>query len=281
MATLVIDNQVCIVVVNWIVFLLKFYRILSGQSEPLHRNEQRIQFRRVLPNRGRSAVSAAGRIRVLQPANTENGCPTQTEAWYVASCLLRLENPNITRPSFPKVIRNSARHSHICDYHKNRIQSVRSKKRRHRKDSEDDSNETDTELSTSMPEVDLVQLQMNTLRRYKRHYKVSARQGLNKNQMAEVSGLCYLSCANEELSMKTLRPTDDNGTLQADPNQGEGGAHIFHLHDQSERGSPEKQRDGGHLSKTLLFAFFIHGNRRPEYIHLELRNKIIQDFHLF
>ena len=102
---------------------------------------------------------------------------------------------------------NSARHSYICDYHKNRIQSVRSKRRR-RKDSEDDSNETDMDTestkldsiygkspsssSSSMPvpEVDLVQLQMNTLRRYKRHYKVSARQGLNKSQLAEVRGNC-------------------------------------------------------------------------------------------
>lgn len=77
----------------------------------------------------------------------------------------------------------TARHSHICDYHKNRIQSVRSKRRR-RKDS-DDSNESDNESSSNLP--DLGQLQMNTLRRYKRQYKVPARQGLNKPQLAEVS----------------------------------------------------------------------------------------------
>lgn len=88
---------------------------------------------------------------------------------------------------------NSARHQHICDYHKNRIQSVRSKRRR-RKDSEDSNeNETDSELSMPTPEVDLVQLQMNTLRRYKRHYKVSARQGLNKPQLAEVILFVLLS----------------------------------------------------------------------------------------
>jgi len=61
------------------------------------------------------------------------------------------------------------------------IQKARTKRRR--KDSEDDSNETDTDL----PEVDLFQLQVNTLRRYKRHYKVSTRPGMNKAQLADVS----------------------------------------------------------------------------------------------
>lgn len=61
------------------------------------------------------------------------------------------------------------------------IQCARTKRRR--KDSEEDSNETDTDV----PEVDLFQLQVNTLRRYKRHYKVSARPGLNKAQLADVN----------------------------------------------------------------------------------------------
>lgn len=73
----------------------------------------------------------------------------------------------------------TAHHIYICDYHKTRIQSARNKRRR--KDSEDDSNETDTDL----PEVDLYQLQVNTLRRYKRHYKVSTRPGMNKAQLAD------------------------------------------------------------------------------------------------
>lgn len=72
-----------------------------------------------------------------------------------------------------------ARHIYICDYHKGVIQSARSKRRR--KDSEEDSNETDTDV----PEVDLFQLQVNTLRRYKRHYKVATRPGLNKAQLAD------------------------------------------------------------------------------------------------
>lgn len=75
----------------------------------------------------------------------------------------------------------TATHIYICDFHKARIQCART--RRRRKDSEDDSNETDTDL----PEVDLYQLQVNTLRRYKRHYKVSTRPGMNKAQLADVS----------------------------------------------------------------------------------------------
>lgn len=73
-----------------------------------------------------------------------------------------------------------ARHIYICDFHKTMIQCARTKRRR--KDSEDDSNETDTDL----PEVDLFQLGVNTLRRYKKHYKVSTRPGLNKAQLADV-----------------------------------------------------------------------------------------------
>lgn len=72
------------------------------------------------------------------------------------------------------------KHIYICDKHKMIIQSARTKRRR--KDSEDDSNETDTDV----PEVDLYQLQVNTLRRYKKHYKVSTRPGLNKAQLADV-----------------------------------------------------------------------------------------------
>ncbi|KAI4497498.1 hypothetical protein M0802_007509 [Mischocyttarus mexicanus] len=78
-----------------------------------------------------------------------------------------------------------ARHIYICDYHKQVIQRARSKQQqqRRRKDSEDDSGETDNDL----PEVELFQLQVNTLKRYKRHYKISTRPGLNKAQLADAS----------------------------------------------------------------------------------------------
>lgn len=36
-----------------------------------------------------------------------------------------------------------------------------------------------------MPEVDLYQLQVNTLRRYKRYHKVATRPGMNKAQLAD------------------------------------------------------------------------------------------------
>ena len=56
--------------------------------------------------------------------------------------------------------------------------------KRKRKDSEDSaSGETDSEY----PEVDLFQLEVNTLRRYKKHCKVPVRQDLNKAQLADVS----------------------------------------------------------------------------------------------
>ncbi|KAH8269930.1 hypothetical protein KR044_002604 [Drosophila immigrans] len=77
---------------------------------------------------------------------------------------------------------SNAQHIYICDYHKARIQSVRTKRRR--KDSEDDSNETDTDLH-EFP--DLYQLHVSTLRRYKRHFKVQTRQGMKRAQLADVS----------------------------------------------------------------------------------------------
>ena len=60
------------------------------------------------------------------------------------------------------------------------IQSART---RQRKDSDEDNvNEGD-----DVAEVDLYQLQVNTLRRYKKHFKIPSRPGLNKAQLADVS----------------------------------------------------------------------------------------------
>ncbi|MEE6478317.1 hypothetical protein FKM82_011815, partial [Ascaphus truei] len=75
----------------------------------------------------------------------------------------------------------SVRHLYICDFHKNFIQSVRNKRKRKTSDDGADSPEHETDV----PEVDLFQLQVNTLRRYKRHYKLQTRPGLNKAQLAE------------------------------------------------------------------------------------------------
>ncbi|KAK3699935.1 hypothetical protein QZH41_016597 [Actinostola sp. cb2023] len=69
---------------------------------------------------------------------------------------------------------SNARHIYICEYHKNMIQSVRTKRKRKESDDEHDS-----------PDVDFCSLQVNTLRRYKRHYKLQTRPGLNKAQLVE------------------------------------------------------------------------------------------------
>ncbi|XP_043479861.1 histone deacetylase complex subunit SAP30 homolog [Leptopilina heterotoma] len=76
-----------------------------------------------------------------------------------------------------------ARHIYICDYHKLVIQNARTKQQqqRRRKDSEDDSGETDND----QPEVNLFQLQFGTLKRYKRHFKIPTKPGINKNQLAD------------------------------------------------------------------------------------------------
>uniref|UniRef100_A0A8C1LKP7 SAP30 like n=1 Tax=Cyprinus carpio TaxID=7962 RepID=A0A8C1LKP7_CYPCA len=52
-----------------------------------------------------------------------------------------------------------------------------------RKTSDDGGESPDHDVE--VPEVDLFQLQVNTLRRYKRHYKIQTRPGLNKAQLAE------------------------------------------------------------------------------------------------
>ncbi|GBM28157.1 Histone deacetylase complex subunit SAP30L [Araneus ventricosus] len=75
----------------------------------------------------------------------------------------------------------NARHIYICEYHKGVIQSIRNKRKR--KESEDDNGLNDQDMD--IPEVDLYQLQVSALRRYKRHYKIQTRQGVNKAQLAE------------------------------------------------------------------------------------------------
>ncbi|XP_063776710.1 histone deacetylase complex subunit SAP30 [Pseudophryne corroboree] len=117
-------------------------------------------------------------------------------------CCLRDEGERCPRPagnaSFSKRIQKSisqkkvkidldktARHLYICDFHKNLIQSVRN--RRKRKGSDDDEGDSPVH-DADTPEVDLFQLQVNTLRRYKRHFKLQARPGLNKAQLVEIIG---------------------------------------------------------------------------------------------
>ncbi|XP_001365275.1 histone deacetylase complex subunit SAP30 [Monodelphis domestica] len=84
----------------------------------------------------------------------------------------------------------TARHLYICDFHKNLIQSVRN--RRKRKGSDDDGGDSPVQ-DIDTPEVDLYQLQVNTLRRYKRHFKLPTRPGLNKAQLVEIVGCHFRS----------------------------------------------------------------------------------------
>ncbi|OWF51164.1 Histone deacetylase complex subunit SAP30L [Mizuhopecten yessoensis] len=82
-----------------------------------------------------------------------------------------------------KLVRDdSVAHIYICDYHKNVIQSVRAKRKR--KDSEDGNGSPNVE--EDLPEIDFFQMPVNTLRRYKRHYKLMTRPGMNnKAQLAD------------------------------------------------------------------------------------------------
>lgn len=72
----------------------------------------------------------------------------------------------------------NSRHIYICEYHKSMIQTVRVKRR----ESEESGG---TDNMSDIPDVDLFQLQMNTLRRYKKHFKVTSRPGINKTQLAD------------------------------------------------------------------------------------------------
>lgn len=69
---------------------------------------------------------------------------------------------------------SNAKHTYICDFHKNIIQKARNKRKR--KDSDDENDSLDLDLS---------QLQVGTLRRYKRHYRIPTRPGMSKTQLIE------------------------------------------------------------------------------------------------
>lgn len=57
----------------------------------------------------------------------------------------------------------------------------------------------------SRSQVDLFQLQVNTLRRYKRHYKLQTRPGLNKAQLAEVGALWQQSTTDRQIPKITFQ----------------------------------------------------------------------------
>ncbi|XP_068134447.1 histone deacetylase complex subunit SAP30L isoform X1 [Hyperolius riggenbachi] len=130
--------------------------------------------------------------------DSRDGPPAPAAPFYGQTCCLIDGGERCARPagnaSFSKRVQKSlsqkrlkldidrsVRHLYICDFHKNYIQSVRNKRKRKTSDDGADSPEHETDV----PEVDLFQLQVNTLRRYKRHYKLQTRPGLNKAQLAE------------------------------------------------------------------------------------------------
>lgn len=82
------------------------------------------------------------------------------------------------------LIPRQARSQFICDFHKSKIQSARSKRQRTMRHSDDSGDsESDTEADKS---PNFSNLQVQTLRRYKKFYKVSTRPGMNKAQLADL-----------------------------------------------------------------------------------------------
>ena len=67
-------------------------------------------------------------------------------------------------------------HKYICEHHNSVVYQMRAKRRR--KDSDDDSDQPSMDVDFSL-------LHMNTLRRYKRNFKLQIKPGLNKAQLAE------------------------------------------------------------------------------------------------
>ncbi|XP_006138338.1 histone deacetylase complex subunit SAP30L isoform X1 [Pelodiscus sinensis] len=108
--------------------------------------------------------------------------PRRSSSWILTKVGRKTSRPATQEPSSRSGSRQlKVRHLYICDFHKNFIQSVRNKRKRKTSDDGGDSPEHEMDV----PEVDLFQLQVNTLRRYKRHYKLQTRPGLNKAQLAE------------------------------------------------------------------------------------------------
>ncbi|XP_055894593.1 histone deacetylase complex subunit SAP30 homolog [Biomphalaria glabrata] len=127
-----------------------------------------------------------------------NGFSTEDESRssHDQVCCLIDNNEKCTRQagnaSYSKRIQNQARklklirdemspHIYICDYHKTQIQNIRTKRKR--KDSEDDQGFHDG--VEEIVEIDFYQMPVNTLRKYKRHYKLPTRPGLSKAQLAD------------------------------------------------------------------------------------------------
>lgn len=85
----------------------------------------------------------------------------------------------------------------ICDFHKGKIQSARSMKR-HQRATTVSRGDSDSGSDSESPEVDFYSLQVQTLRRYKKFYKVSTRPGLNKAQLADIISKHFMTIPVKE-----------------------------------------------------------------------------------
>ncbi|CAG2160181.1 unnamed protein product [Oppiella nova] len=104
-----------------------------------------------------------------------------------ASYSKRIEK-QVTQRKLRLTLDQRSNHSYICEHHKQMIQSMRTSNKRKRKDSDDDNEmviDTDGHTGGGAHDVDLQALQVNTLRRYKKHYRIQTRPGINKSQLAE------------------------------------------------------------------------------------------------
>lgn len=101
--------------------------------------------------------------------------PSYYELYWIRYCNYR---DNLKKYFFTQ----QARGAFICDQHKSKIQSARSKRQRTLRHSDDSENDSEGDS----PEVDFYSLQVQTLRRYKKFYKVSTRPGMNKAQLADL-----------------------------------------------------------------------------------------------
>uniref|UniRef100_A0A9L0R395 Histone deacetylase complex subunit SAP30L n=1 Tax=Equus caballus TaxID=9796 RepID=A0A9L0R395_HORSE len=165
---------------------------------------------------GAGAVSAAGAPGAAGPGPGQLCCLREDgercgRAAGNASFSKRIQK-SISQKKVKIELDKSARHLYICDYHKNLIQSVRN--RRKRKGSDDDGGDSPVQ-DIDTPEVDLYQLQVNTLRRYKRHFKLPTRPGLNKAQLVEASilleSLRVVVWGEEELVSNFTGPSQERG----------------------------------------------------------------------
>ncbi|KAM9191584.1 histone deacetylase complex subunit SAP30 isoform 2-T2 [Dugong dugon] len=128
---------------------------------------------------GAGAVSAAG------PPGAAGPGPGQL-------CCLREDGERCSRAagnaSFSKRIQKSISQKKV----KIELDKSSVRNRRKRKGSDDDGGDSPVQ-DIDTPEVDLYQLQVNTLRRYKRHFKLPTRPGLNKAQLVEIVGCHFRS----------------------------------------------------------------------------------------